>query len=486
MNDLVSNGIETRDLVAPGGTSPPTGETPGDEPRLTPVVDLSDPAALADHMAHDHVADIVEVLNELDSEFVAKVVDHLPHEKAVEVLDQANLLDAGGIVAALPQAKAVRLLGGMSVDQVAEIFRELPDPPRQDLLRRLDRQTRAALSRIMAYPRDTAGSIMTTEFVGVPADWTVSRTLEHIRKVERTRETVYAIYVLDPQTKKLAAQVALRRLISADPEDLVITCARYRKPISCLALTDREEVARIISKYDLLSCPVVDERDRVIGIVTVDDVIDAIIDESTEDAQKFGGMEALDEPYTEISFLKMIRKRAGWLCILFLSEMLTATAMQYFEVELEKALVLTLFIPLIMSSGGNSGSQATSLIIRALALREVRLRDWWRVALRELPTGLVLGSILGVIGVVRIVTWQNLGFYDYGPHWPLVAVTIGAALTAIVTFGSLTGSMLPFALKRIGFDPASASAPFVATLVDVTGLVIYFTVALAILKGTLL
>ena len=232
--------------------------------------------------------------------------------------------------------------------------------------------------------------------------------------------------------------------------------------------------------------PVLDERERVIGIVTVDDVIDAIIDEGTEDAQKFGGMEALDEPYTEISFLKMIRKRAGWLCILFLSEMLTASAMQYFEGELEKALVLTLFIPLIMSSGGNSGSQATSLIIRALALHELHLRDWWRVAMRELPTGLMLGAILGVIGVARIATWQTMGFYDYGPHWMLVALTIGTALTAIVTFGSLAGSMLPFIMKRVGFDPASASAPFVATLVDVTGLVIYFSVASVVLRGTLL
>uniref|UniRef100_UPI0035C981A4 magnesium transporter n=1 Tax=uncultured Methylobacterium sp. TaxID=157278 RepID=UPI0035C981A4 len=225
---------------------------------------------------------------------------------------------------------------------------------------------------------------------------------------------------------------------------------------------------------------------RVIGIVTVDDVIDAMVQKQTEDVQRFGGMEALDEPYMDISFLTMIKKRAGWLCALFLSEMLTASAMQGFEGELEKAIVLTLFIPLIMSSGGNSGSQATSLLIRALALHEVRLRDWWRVALREVPTGLVLGAILGLIGIVRIVVWQKAGLYDYGAHWPLVAATVGAALVGIVTFGSLTGSMLPFLLQRLGFDPATASAPFVATLVDVTGLVIYFSVALLILRGTLL
>ncbi len=249
---------------------------------------------------------------------------------------------------------------------------------------------------------------------------------------------------------------------------------------------DRMEAARLISRYDLLAVAVVDGPGHILGIVTVDDVIDAIVEESTEDAQKFGGMEAIDEPYLRIGFGEMIKKRAGWLCALFLSEMLTATAMQSYQSELEKAIVLTLFIPLIMSSGGNSGSQATSLLIRSLALHEVRLRDWWRVAVRELPTGIVLGSILGLIGIIRITLWQTLGLFDYGPHWALVAATVGGALVGIVTFGSLCGSMLPFILKRIGFDPASASAPFVATLVDVTGLVIYFGVAAVILRGTLL
>ena len=224
----------------------------------------------------------------------------------------------------------------------------------------------------------------------------------------------------------------------------------------------------------------------MLGIVTVDDIMDAMIEETTEDVHRFGGVGALDEPYMRASFWTMIRKRAGWLCVLFLSEMLTANAMQGYEGELQKAIVLTLFIPLIMSSGGNSGSQATSLVLRALALGEIGLRDWWRVALRELPTGVMLGSILGVVGIARIALWQVSGLYDYGEHWMLVAATVGLALVGIVTFGSLSGSMLPFALKRIGFDPASASAPFVATLVDVTGLVIYFSVALVVLRGTLL
>jgi magnesium transporter len=272
----------------------------------------------------------------------------------------------------------------------------------------------------------------------------------------------------------------------ADKAAPVLAVGNRRRPLSVSPATDREEVARTISKYNLLALPVLDEGGHMLGIVTVDDVIDAIVREGTEDAQKFGGMEALDEPYTEISFARMIKKRAGWLCALFLGEMLTATAMGHFEGEIAKAVVLSLFIPLIISSGGNSGSQATSLIIRSLALREIRLGDWWRILLRELPAGLTLGIILGAIGVIRIVIWQEFGWYDYGQHWALIAATVGSALVGVVTFGSLAGSMLPFLLKRIGFDPASASAPFVATLVDVTGLIIYFSVAFAILRHTLL
>jgi magnesium transporter len=280
--------------------------------------------------------------------------------------------------------------------------------------------------------------------------------------------------------------VSLKEIMLAEPGTPVLDVGETRKPVTVRPLVDQEEVARLISKYDLLAIPVLDDDGRVLGIVTVDDVIDALVKETTEDVQKFGGMEALDEPYMQISFLTMVRKRAGWLCALFLGEMLTATAMGHFEAEISKAVVLALFIPLIISSGGNSGSQATSLIIRAMALREVRLKDWWRVAVRELPAGLTLGSILGVIGVIRILLWQSLGWYDYGVHHVLVAFTVGTALVGVVLFGSLAGSMLPFVLRRLGFDPASASAPFVATLVDVTGLIIYFTVALAILRGTLL
>ncbi|MBF9235172.1 magnesium transporter [Microvirga alba] len=451
----------------------------------TPSEVLLDPVMSAADLAHEHVADIAEALNAMPTEAAAEILQHFPIEQAVEVLDQPELESADELIATLPDDHATALLTGMSADRVAGVFRRMEEPRRSTLIERLDPETKHAVKRLLAYPPGTAGSIMTTEFVSAPKTWTVGQTLDHIRRVERTRETVYAIYVLDPRTHKLVQTVSLRRLIAGEPGAPVLSVASPRRPVTVSPQTDQEDVARLISKYDLLAVPVV-ERGRVIGIVTVDDVIDAIVRESTEDVQKFGGMEALTEPYMQIGFVEMVRKRAGWLCALFLSEMLTASAMQHFESELEKAIVLTLFIPLIMSSGGNSGSQATSLIIRALALREVRLREWWRVALRELPTGITLGVVLGIIGAVRIALWQWLGFFDYGEHWALIALTVAATLVGIVTFGSLAGSMLPFILQRIGFDPASASAPFVATLVDVTGLVIYFTVALAILSGTLL
>ncbi|WP_431014526.1 magnesium transporter [Bradyrhizobium pachyrhizi] len=437
-------------------------------------------------LAHERAPEIVEALNAREPADAAKLLRSLPAEKAIEVLDLPGLDNTCEILAELPKDTAVSLLSGVSDDRAADIFKELVEPLRTTLLNGLNPETRNVISGLLAYPERSAGSIMTTEFVSVPSSWTIAEVLHHIRMVERTRETVYSIFVIDPVKKTLIQAVPLRRLISGDPHASVLTAAPARKPLMISPEADRMEAARLISRYDLLAVAVVDGPGHILGIVTVDDVIDAIVEESTEDAQKFGGMEAIDEPYLRIGFGEMIKKRAGWLCALFLSEMLTATAMQSYQSELERAIVLTLFIPLIMSSGGNSGSQATSLLIRSLALHEVRLRDWWRVAVREVPTGIVLGAILGLIGVVRITLWQTLGLFDYGPHWVLVAATVGAALIGIVTFGSLCGSMLPFILKRIGFDPASASAPFVATLVDVTGLVIYFGVAAVILRGTLL
>ena len=447
----------------------------------------SDPHELAEAIADMRAADVAEALLSLHPAAAAKVMAALPFEMAVQVFDEPELTHHRcDIVAKMADPAAAALIEAMSSDQQADLFRELAGTKRSALLDLLSPDTRAGLTRLLAYEAHSAGGIMTTEFVTVSSSWTVAESLAHIRTVGQAKETVYAIYVVDEATRALVHVVSLRALMFADPSRPVREAGDQRAPLSVLASTDREEVARMISKYNLLAAPVVDDAQRVLGIVTVDDVIDAIVREQTEDAQKFGGMEALDAPYMEIGFLDMLKKRAGWLMALFFSEMLTATAMQHYEHEIEKAVVLSMFIPLIMSSGGNSGSQATSLIIRAIALREVKLSDFWRIAARELPTGLVLGSILGVIGIIRILVWQHLGLYDYGPHFAKIALTIGGALVGVVAFGSLAGSMLPFLLKRLGFDPASASAPFVATLVDVTGLVIYFTVATLVLSGTLL
>ena len=439
-------------------------------------------AACAEFLA----ADIAEGLNGLPVEAAITVATALPFHRAVQVFDEPQLQRRGELVGGMEIARATPLIEALSADQQVELFRELRDEARARLIHLLAAPTRDVLALLLRFPPHTAGGIMTTEFVGVPSTWTADQVKNHIREVAAAKETVYAIYVLDPRDQRLVRVVSLRDIMLAEPERPVLQVGETRKPVTAKPLTDREEVARLISKYDLLAIPVLDEGGHVLGIVTVDDVIDALVRESTEDVQKFGGMQAIEEPYTQIGILEMVRKRGGWLAALFLGEMLTSVAMQEFEHEISRAVVLALFIPLIISSGGNSGSQATSLIIRALALQEVRLRDWWRVALRELPAGLALGTLLGLIGVVRVVTWQWAGWYDYGRHYPLVALTVGISLVGVVLFGSLAGSMLPFLLRRLGFDPASASAPFVATLVDVTGLVIYFSVALLLLRGTLL
>jgi magnesium transporter len=444
-----------------------------------------DPEELARAVAGMRAPDVAEELDRLPHEAAARVLAALPFDLAVQVFDEPEFTCRREAFAHLPADEAVRLLDAMSADQQADFFRELPEPERRRLLAAVDPATREGLTLLLAYPPDSAGGIMTTEFASVPADWTVAQALDDIRRVAREKETVYAIYVVD-RDGRLVHVVSLRDLLVAEPAAAVLDVGRRRPPLAVHAGDTRGDVARLISKYNLLAAPIVDAQGRILGIVTVDDVIDAMVARQTEEVQRLGGVEALERPYTQIGFATMIKKRAGWLCALFLSEMLTATAMQHFEGELSRAIVLTLFIPLIMSSGGNSGSQATSLIVRALALREVKVGDWWRIALRELPTGLVLGGILGVIGILRIFLWQRLHFYDYGAHWLLVALTVGAALVGVITFGSLAGSMLPFLLRRLGFDPAVSSAPFVATLVDVTGLVIYFSVAFLILHGTLL
>jgi magnesium transporter len=431
-------------------------------------------------------ADTAELLNELTLHEAAAVLSMVAVPRAAEVLDQPTLRRRGAIVEELEPGRAAQLLDALSADQRAETVRLMGESGRRRLLPRLSDAVRSEVERLLRYPPRSAGGIMTTEFVRLTPKMSVGEALRHIRTVAREKESIYACYVMEPGSDALMGALSLRDLVMAELEQPVTSVMR-RKPVTVDARDDQEAVAAKIAKYNLLAVPVLEAGDRVVGFVTVDDVIDVMIQEGTEDALKMGAVEpgALDEPYAATPFWSLIRKRAGWLLILFLSEMLTATAMGRFEEEIARAVVLALFVPLIISSGGNSGSQAASLIIRAMAVGELRVRDWWRVMKREILSGLVLGGILGTVGFVRITAWSAFS-PTYGPHWLLVAITVWISLVGVVLWGTLAGSMLPMALKRAGMDPAVSSAPFVATLVDVTGIVIYFEVAARVLRGTLL
>jgi magnesium transporter len=464
-------------------------ETRGVAALLAPdILDLLDeePGSVAVETEEIHPADLADIAEALPRDRVADLLSALSSDRAADILEYLNEDLRSEVLEAMSTRQAAELVSQMTPDDRADVLEDLEEETADEILSEIPEHAREETERLLAYEPDTAGGLMTTEFVSVPEDTRVEEALAGVRRIARggRREAMHAIFATDSQGV-VKGVMSLHELLAA-PEGAMVKDIAWEEVVTVLPTMDREEVARLTSNYDLVVLPVVDENRRILGVVTVDDVIDALEEEHTEDVQRFGGMEALDEPYMQISFWRMIKKRGGWLSALFLGEMLTATAMQHFDVELQKAIVLTLFIPLIMSSGGNSGSQATSLIIRALALGEVRLADWWKIAAREIPAGIVLGAILGLIAFFRIVMWQKMGIYDYGPHHFILAVTVGLALIGIVTFGSLTGSMLPFILRRMGFDPASASAPFVATLVDVTGLSIYFYVALFLLKGTLL
>ena len=439
------------------------------------------------HVVSDlDAADLAELINQLTLAEAATVVSMLPVARAIEICNQPTMRRRAAILERLEPPRVAEILTGLSADERTDVVQKMGLHERHKVVPRLSDEMRHELEGLLQYPVHTAGGNMTTEFVELDPSMNVAAALKHIRAVAKEKESIYACYVMEPGTKHLLGAVSLRDLVMADLESPLTNVMRKR-PITVNALDDQEVVANKIAKYDLLAVPVLETDGSVVGFVTVDDVIDVLVEEGTEDILRMAAVEpgALDKPYMQVSLPMMIRKRAGWLVILFLGEMLTATAMGFFEKEIEKAVVLALFVPLIISSGGNSGSQASTLVIRALALSEVKLRDWWQVMRREVLSGLGLGLILGTIGFLRITIWSAFS-HIYGPHWLLVALTVGVALIGIVLWGTLSGSMLPFALRRLGFDPATSSAPFVATLVDVTGLVIYFSVAVLVLRGTLL
>jgi len=401
-----------------------------------------------------------ELFLDLDPDYQAEVLDRIP-----------------------PQDRRswVRLL---PLDDTVDLVQAFPEDGREALLELLDPFTRAEVRGLLTYAEDRAGGIMTPQCALLRPEMTVDEAVSYLRaQAKGQAETIYYAYVVDPE-RRLLGVLSFRDLFAAPGKHLVRDVMR-KDIVTIPEQMDQEEVGNLFSKHDLMAIPVVDDERRLKGIITVDDVVNVVQQEATEDIQKIGGSDALGGAYLELPFLTMLRKRGGWLVLLFVSEAFTATAMGYFEHEIARAVVLALFIPLIISSGGNSGSQASTLIIRALALGEVRLRDWWRVLVREVSMGLALGTILGSLGLMRILLWPTRATL-YGEHYMLLGFTVAASVVGVVMWGTLTGSMLPFLLRAAGFDPAVASAPLVATLVDVTGIVIYFATASAILSGTLL
>jgi magnesium transporter len=451
--------------------------------RLEDAVRLRDFVGLRDAVEDLTPSDLADLIGELPAEQQATVFRVLPRATAAATFEYLPYDKQEELLKSLAQEEVAAILNDMSPDDRTRLLEELPATVTRQLLSLLDEKERAVAVQLLGYPENSVGRFMTPEYIAVRPDWTVRQVLDYVRKHGQDKETLNLVYVVDDDGV-LIDDVRMRRFLLSDPEQRVRDLMD-RSFTALKATDDRETAVKVFRQADLAALPVTDTDGELIGIVTSDDILDVAEQLATEDIQMLGGSEALDEPYMQIAFHRMVKKRAGWLVILFIGEMLTATAMGFFEKEIARAVVLALFVPLIISSGGNSGSQAATLVIRAMALGEVTLRDWARIMRREIFSGLALGSILGLIGFLRIAVWS--GFSDlYGPHWLLVALTVGLALVGIVLWGTLAGSMLPLVLRRLGFDPASSSAPFVATLVDVTGLVIYFTVAAIILRGTLL
>ena len=429
------------------------------------------------------IAEVIEDLTKSDQIILFRLLSrrlaketfqYLSHEKQEEIIE--------GL--AVNKDKIAALLNDLDPDDRTAFFEELPGQVSQRLVQMLSSEEREIATRLLGYPEESIGRLMTPEYVAVKPYFTVQHAIEHIRKFGHDSETLNVIYVVDEHWR-LIDDIRIKEIILAFPDQIIseITDNRF---VALNAHDDQEVAVKVFQDQDRVALPVVDNDGTLLGIVTFDDVMDVAQEESTEDFQKFGGTEELDLSYTKTSLLELVKKRVGWLTILFFGQMLTASAMGYFEDAISKAVVLALFLPLIISSGGNSGSQAASLIIRSLALGELKLQDWWHVMKKEIFSGLLLGAILGVIGFIRIVVWQKTGLYDYGEFWVWIGVSISVSLIFVVLWGTLSGSMIPIILKRFKLDPATASAPFVATLVDVTGLIVYFSIATMFLTGKLL
>lgn len=408
----------------------------------------------------------------------------LSNEKKVVVFSYFDVDIQTEIVKSLGDADVAAVLNNLEPDDRTELLENFPDELIKYSINLLNVTERNIALNLIGYQENSIARLMTPLYIQTKADKTVAQVFDHIKKYGRKAETLNFIYVVDHQNI-LIDDLMIGQLLLAEPDTRIAELIDYNF-VSVTTTTPTEEAFDIFEKYDRSALPIVTEKGVLVGIVTFDDILDKIKERDTEDIQKFGGMEELDVSYTRTPVFSLIRKRAGWLIILFLGEMLTASAMGYFDGEIEKAVVLALFVPLIISSGGNSGSQAASLIIRAMAIGELKIKDWWYVMNKEIVSGLILGGVLGIIGFLRIWIWQSAGLYNYGPFWLPVGLTVSVSLVFIVLWGTLSGSLIPFALRKLGLDPATASAPFVATLVDVSGLIIYFTIASLFLTGKLL
>lgn len=442
--------------------------------QLKSEIESLDPILVSESFEAFSERDKLIIFRLLDPQQTKIVFKQLSHEEQEEIIE--GLAENAN--------RITRLLNDIEPDDRTAFLEELPGEVAKELIRQLSPEQRAITNQLLGYPKDSIGRLMTTEYVAVKADYSVEKTFEHIRKFGHDSETLNVIYVVDDDWK-LVDDITIKEVILAEPQQKIGELINNQF-IALKARENQEAAIQVFKDYDRVALPVIGEQGILLGIVTFDDIMDLVEEETSEDFHKFGGTEGLDLSYTDTKLFTMIQKRAGWLIILFLGEMLTASAMGYFQSEIEAATVLAMFIPLIISSGGNTGSQAASLIIRSMAIKELRLSDWWYVMRKEILSGLLLGAILGTIGFIRIAIWQEANIYDYGPFWLWIGLSVGVSLVGVVLWGTLTGSLIPFILKRCGLDPATASAPFVATLVDVTGLIIYFAVATFLLSGKLL
>jgi magnesium transporter len=446
------------------------------------VIQNEEVLRIREFLNQQNISDVAELIYEYP-EYEGKIISNMSVHRASSVFKILDINTQKTIIQELPPFKTAELLNELPADDRTSFLEELPSEVVKELIKLLDPEERRVTLSLLGYPEGSVGRLMTPDYIAVQVDWTVQEVLDYIREVGKERETIDVIYVVNDKGE-FVDDMRIREIILASPDKQVGDIIDNRS--ITLNVTDDQEVANQTFKMNnRVALPVVDDKNLLLGIVTIDDVLWIANEEFSEDMQKIGGTEALDEPYLEMPILKLFKKRVVWLIVLFVGEMLTATAMGYFEDEIAKAVVLALFVPLIISSGGNSGSQASTLIIQAMAVGEIHVSDWWRVMRREIVSGLLLGSVLGLVGFLRVLIWNNI-FHSYGEHTFIIGLTVGFSLIGVVLWGTVSGSMLPIILKKLGADPATSSAPFVATLVDVTGLIIYFSMAYFFMQGILL